>query len=1194
MEQVAGPRPGRSSVAFVGRRLELDRLQAALAAVEAGGSVIFLLGGEPGIGKSRLVSEFLQRTPPTTNTIRLAPPGATSASLPYAALLAGLRTVQRTFGAAEPGAVEAAALLDLLIAPIAPSQPLEADATGKLRLFESVIHLLRRMTAAGHVAVVTVDDLQWTDASTRDLLAYVAWSLPPRVLLCLTFRTSMLGADDPGLQLIADLERLPDTERIELGSLTEAETEAQIRSLAGAVGDEDVRDIHVRSGGNPLLAEELLAARGSDSVPNPTIASLLLARAGGLPDPARRLLQLASVAGRNVPAHVLEGAAGGLGIDVGSAARVLRSHGLLEVQQGADGPQYAFRHPIMQEVVYRDLLPGEASLLHGRLADEMQAAAVVDAWWLFELARHRWESGDLASAVPALEAAGDAALGVHAHAEAAELYERALSARSLVPAAPSPRPAPIGFRSAGRAIPDAPLVVRAASAFSLAGLPARAVELLRDESALLEDPRVRASLAQYLWEAGDRQASLALYDDVVAEIDSLPARARLPILRVAAGVKLEAGEAADALQLAEHAVRAAQSIGSDAETAESLVLASACHAMRGDNAAAIEAIRRSQELRAGLARRDPTRPSRVADYLNAFWAEATALRRAGRLDAAADAALEGVSHAERLQAGGRLRSMIGRSAVEDLIDLGRWAEARELADGLLAQAAGDARTRLLATTARLDVLRGDFESAADLLAEAAEARDGFDAGVAPGVAGLVGLAGAELALATDRTAQAGSLVDEGLRVVRPDSDGLLYAELLLVGLRAAAEQADVARFRGAAADVASAERRSGELAGQLVAVAARAGSSADTRLPALALEGDAEHRRADGEMRAETWEAVAAAWDGLGRPHARASAQLHAAEAHARARGGKGRAIEITRDVLRIARDLGALPLRGRADSLARRLRIDAVAAEPSEAKMEADAERPFDLSGREIEVLGLITFGHTNRQIAEALFITEKTAGHHVSRILSKLGVANRAEAAAVASRLRIGTAMTRPAERRGDPDIGERAVTMLFSDIVDSTPLLEAIGDQAWNQLVKWHDATLRALFASFGGREVDHTGDGFFVVFDAAVDAAECGVAIQRTLADHRSRHGFAPRVRMAVHRASVVVDGPRVRGRGVHVAARILSAANGDQILMSAETVTSGTVRGLRVEGLHTVDLRGLSAPIDVVELVWAARHGVIPA
>ena len=160
----------------------------------------------------------------------------------------------------------------------------------------------------------------------------------------------------------------------------------------------------------------------------------------------------------------------------------------------------------------------------------------------------------------------------------------------------------------------------------------------------------------------------------------------------------------------------------------------------------------------------------------------------------------------------------------------------------------------------------------------------------------------------------------------------------------------------------------------------------------------------------------------------------------------------------------------------------------------------------------------------------------------------------------------------------------TFLFSDIVSSTQLVEAIGDSAWRDLMQWHDRTLRGIFSEFGGEEVDHAGDGFFVAFSEPVAALSCAVAIQRQLAEHRSAHGFAPRVRIGVHRADAVQTGPAYKGKGVHEAARIAALAGGDEVLASAETVAAAGNRFPTCDP-RTFELKGMSQPVDIVALDW---------
>ncbi|MDR7517958.1 MAG: helix-turn-helix transcriptional regulator [Armatimonadota bacterium] len=129
-----------------------------------------------------------------------------------------------------------------------------------------------------------------------------------------------------------------------------------------------------------------------------------------------------------------------------------------------------------------------------------------------------------------------------------------------------------------------------------------------------------------------------------------------------------------------------------------------------------------------------------------------------------------------------------------------------------------------------------------------------------------------------------------------------------------------------------------------------------------------------------------------------------------------------------------------------------------------------------------------------------------------------------------------TETAVRRTAAATGQRTTrTFMFTDIVRSSSLVEAIGDDAWADLTRWHDQMLRSLFARHGGEEIDHAGDGFFVAFPDAGSAIECGVAIQRTPADHRRTHGFAPQVRIGLHTATATRRGAGYRGKGVHVAA-----------------------------------------------------------
>lgn len=173
-------------------------------------------------------------------------------------------------------------------------------------------------------------------------------------------------------------------------------------------------------------------------------------------------------------------------------------------------------------------------------------------------------------------------------------------------------------------------------------------------------------------------------------------------------------------------------------------------------------------------------------------------------------------------------------------------------------------------------------------------------------------------------------------------------------------------------------------------------------------------------------------------------------------------------------------------------------------------------------------------------------------------------------------------PWQLRGKAEPSRRVLkTFMFTDVVGSTNLVEVLGDEAWNTLLGWHDATLREVFTAHEGREISTTGDGFFVGFDSPELAVAAAVAIQRRLAEHRARNGFAPQVRIGIHASESQQVGANFRGRGVHEAARIAALANGSEIVASAATV--GTAA--RTSDARSVALKGLSEPIEVVTIEW---------
>ena len=159
----------------------------------------------------------------------------------------------------------------------------------------------------------------------------------------------------------------------------------------------------------------------------------------------------------------------------------------------------------------------------------------------------------------------------------------------------------------------------------------------------------------------------------------------------------------------------------------------------------------------------------------------------------------------------------------------------------------------------------------------------------------------------------------------------------------------------------------------------------------------------------------------------------------------------------------------------------------------------------------------------------------------------------------------------------------TFMFTDIERSTNLVEALGDEAWQGLLRWHDETLRSLFAEHKGDEVVATGDGFFVGFDSPEEALACAVAIQRRLDEHRRLHGFAPKVRIGVHATGATQLGRNFSGRGVHEASRIAGLAEGSEIIASKDTAAGSR---FPTSEPRTVSLRGTSEPVEVVTVEWS--------
>jgi class 3 adenylate cyclase len=434
-----------------------------------------------------------------------------------------------------------------------------------------------------------------------------------------------------------------------------------------------------------------------------------------------------------------------------------------------------------------------------------------------------------------------------------------------------------------------------------------------------------------------------------------------------------------------------------------------------------------------------------------------------------------------------------------------------------------------------------------------------------------------------------SAVERGLDLLRGSDERPLQARLVVIALAAESDASVLARARRDAVALEEARERAQRLLDAVEQLGGSGETYADREIAAYQKLARAHAARIDGRQDPDAWRSAHSAWVALEQPYQAAVVAWRAGDALLAVRAPRDEVTVLLRDAHQVAEQLNARPLKGEVESLARRARVELTpkaAAEPT--PISATAE--LGLTAREEEVLGLVAMGLTNKQIAESLFISEKTASVHVSNILGKLGVASRVEAAGVAFRLGL---LTGPAStdredggdaRTVDAADAEVSRTLMFTDIARSTDLVEAIGDSAWTELLRWHDATLRSLFTTYGGAEVDHAGDGFFVVFPSTQPAVGCAVAIQRTLAAHRRAHGFAPSVRIGVHRSRIQHAEGAYRGRGVHEAARIAGLADADEILLSRDSMPDGR---LSYETLapREIELKGIRGTVTVVPVNW---------
>jgi DNA-binding CsgD family transcriptional regulator/tetratricopeptide (TPR) repeat protein len=969
-----------SGIPLVARRSEMRSVRDALTRAGSGQAVGLLVSGDAGVGKSRLVAEALALarsegyaafTGRCLDTVEAALP-----YLPFA-------EVTRQLAEHDPQLVADHVALRRLL----PNQPAHADAPvddrslGQLQLFDALYAALGRL-AVEQPAVVVVEDLHWADQSSRDLLAFLLARLSgQRLLLVGTFRSDDLHRRHPLRPLLAELLRLPAVERLHLEPFSPGDAETYVRTLADRMLPDDVvHGIAVRSEGNAFMAEELVSA-SSEQVPQ-ELAEILLARVERLSPATQQVMRLACVVGRRFTHQRLSAAAGRSGAELDQALREAVAHNVLVTEESAEA--YAFRHALLREAIYTDLLPGERSRLHAEVARSLLAETGQGT--AAALAHHSMESHDLPRALAASVRAAAEADEIGAPAEMLIHTERALQLWHAVEDA---------AQVSGVDLLE--LTRWAARAAGASGEPDRAIahsrsaiELVDTYGDALRSADMRRKYAHYLFtlDGYEQRAYETSHQAWQLVADREPsatkawAQAALARSSAALGRHDEAGELAAAAMETAHAVPGAGP--QTAAEADALVtriasvdrkqapLKRTLELLDDAVALAAEAHAHAVELRARFNR------------ATALLDEARLPEAVAEVDAAVDrAATTGLTWSGYgLEL--RVRQVIGRFMAGD------W-DGAEAAAGLAGESvSGTVITRVSAAGLLVTVGRGRFEAADRRLAHLRE-RWRLDQQVMT----LVGTCGAELECWRGRPERAAEYAEQALhRLSQAAPWHLVGLSLCVLGVAAYADLADAARRGGDDATEARAVAAGEAIAAHGVETMTRGRPESREVGPegrAWFARVHAEASRLRGEADTRAWRAVVEAF-GYGETYRQAYARWRLAEAllaggrdHDRVQAG-----EELRRAAQVADALGADPLRGAVAALARRARLG----------LDRDRGEPAagPLTPRELGVLSLVAVGRTNRQIGAELFISEKTVSVHLSRAMAKLGAGSRTEAVSTA----------------------------------------------------------------------------------------------------------------------------------------------------------------------------------------------------
>ena len=953
---------------FVGRRGELATFDRAIVDARNGLPSVVLVSGDAGIGKTTIVSETAVRAGVGLYMGRSTHIGGDT--IPLAPLADLLRQVRRT----HPQLLSetpALATLQHWFAPGAAVSELNGSPHGGL--FAAVLELITEL-AADRAVIVGFDDLHWADTVTWDLFEYLARNMiDEQVVLVGTYRANEVANHLSQRGRLAELSRLPAAHRIHLEGLDRDDVAQRVTSLLGRPAPSVLVDqVVARGRGNPFFTGELVAAHLSGEAIPIVLSDLISAEIADLDENGRLVLGALATIGREASHDILAAIVDLSEQQLEVAVRTVIDARILVV----DNEAYGFRHPLLGEVVYADLLPPERARLHRKIAAALQrqpAVVLRRADRAGELAFHLDRAGDSENAFTALLAAADAAETVAPRAAFGHL-ERAFQLWDSV-----------GERSAG--ISRAHRLWQAAEIATATVGNERALEMAH--AAIASGPPLLGAawgherLGRYLWATGRQQESAVEFEWAAALLTGDEGADAAAVYAGLGQAELMAGNYAAAQVWCQKVLDLVLD-PDDNRLAWGMArrVLGVVRSNQGDPAQGVELCRESAAAAASALGR-----TFASVYL------CVALSDAGEYQAALNAALDAVAEGQLTGTDRGFGCYLDSLAADALVRLGRWAEvAGVIARQPLTDTLPVGLLRLAGVKAMLAARRGETAHALDALATfEALPLDGWHETIREATT-------ANVHLALGNWDEAAKAAEQGWAATGTTSV-LWAARFAMFGVVAEVERALDQRARRKPVDIDATIARLQQRLDAVRSFAAGVPGGPQRDTAAHLAHAVASLTRLTASD-ADGWAHAVEGWSELGDRWATATALVRETEAAAAA-GAADRAATSLRRAHAIASELGAIPLLAEIDALSSRTRVSIEA--PTRVVLDESSAERLGLTPREAEVLALVAAGRTNRQIGEELYVSDKTASVHVSNILRKLGVNSRVDAAAVAQRLGI-----------------------------------------------------------------------------------------------------------------------------------------------------------------------------------------------